>query len=716
MPLCLIVSAYCGSYSSLTNVSQIFKYCNILIKRCGKTGNGDILLLFQDIHGKWTKYDWTNFINNNGRKLINGYISQQQNICLQQLQKQTSSSMSQSPTIEHHTEYSMIKQLINCINECKQHSLSVSGKQSKSIYNIVIIGNESCLSFNESDIYLNSFKSNNKLSQILSLSRIIPLNINMICLCSPLKNYKKFRDYNFINNCCSICNQQFFRLKPNKKQHFPKMCHQVALKQIKIQKCFANCKSFRNSTDSIQPQQKKRRLMTKDNDDGTDSYDLSEILISSSVLFWQNLIDSSHGIFRWMFMDFNQSNIDLVFQSIANKISSQLKLRYLSIGSLIGQCSIFPGPNNNYFTPPNNKNNKIIKFENQYNDKQLRFEINQQIQRLPTKFNNSFIKAIHSNISINTKNNTEYNIVPLNILHENNVNITMGCDVISILGFLDRKDEWLPIPVISRHFLLPFINNITSSKSMDNNDSSMNIDQDKSSTGKGADITIFVKELLLNHNKIGLVTLNPSSKPSWYGFIHADNQSNGKYLLLDILSPYINVEQLYRIQSQSKPTPQYTLPHQQINNNNNNNKPSMLNVYDSVSAYFPTESNIIKEFDKFIRLLKQKKILECFEIAEVIRKRAHMFHIQQLIKQLIDIINRELNETKSIIFELPKENQIKHQFDIMLKLLNDSLRDKRVKIVWNPSSNSSSNKNRHHSHSHSHSHHHKPHHRNSHHK
>ena len=141
----------------------------------------------------------------------------------------------------------------------------------------------------------------------------------------------------------------------------------------------------------------------------------------------------------------------------------------------------------------------------------------------------------------------------------------------------------------------------------------------------------------------------------------------------------------------------------------------MLNVYDSVSAYFPTESNIIKEFDKFIRLLKQKKILECFEIAEIIRKRAHMFHIQQLIKQLINIINREVNEIKSVIFELPKDNQIKHQFDIMLKLLNDSLRDKRVKIIWNNSPNSSKHNSRHHNNS-ANRHHHKPHYRNSHHK
>eukprot|EP01084_Bolivina_argentea_P054158 99338_1 len=115
MTLCVIVSAYCGSHVSLTNVSQIFKYTNLLLKRCSKIGEGDVMLLFQDIYGEWSKYSWMNWIQNNGRKFILNNVSQQQNVCLQQLQKQSTTS---SPPIQNNNSLTMLNKLEECILDC----------------------------------------------------------------------------------------------------------------------------------------------------------------------------------------------------------------------------------------------------------------------------------------------------------------------------------------------------------------------------------------------------------------------------------------------------------------------------------------------------------------------------------------------------------------------------------------------------------------------
>eukprot|EP01083_Nonionella_stella_P008125 23462_1 len=662
MTLCCIVSAYCGPHASLTNVSQTFKYANVLLKRCSKIGRGDVMLLFQDLYGQWTKYKWMNWTQTNGRKSILNHVTKQQNLCLQQLQNQ-------APPLTLPATSTMLDTLKECMMDCNQHQQKNASLSFNFIYHIVVIGNEHSLSFND-EIYLNSLQSNIKLQDILSLSRNTPININMLCLCSPLTN-KTYREFSFNHNCCSVCNQQFFRTKPNKKQHFPKSCHQIALKQIEIQKIYRKCQSIievnpssQSNTNEPEPPLKRRKMNENEITNEDSHYDIHDMLNSCAVLFWQSMIDHSSGIFRWILTDFNQSNIDLVFISLTNQIASHSKMRHIALGCLMGQCMIFPGPNNHYFHPPNNSNHKIKQFQSM-NEKQIRFEMNQHmgIKGKHSKYNNAFLKAMHENMNSSNEH------CPFNILQENNTNISTACDVLSILGFLEREHQWLPIPILSRHYVIPFESN-----SRHDQDTDLTNTVGKS---KGADVCVFIKEMLYEYNRICLVNLNPPNKPSWYGFMHCELKSKEKHLLLDILSPFINVEALLRKETKGQPTPQYKI---QINNSSNV-KQSMLNIFDSASAYFPSDTNVIKEFDKFIRLLKQKKVLECFDVAESIRRRSVMFHIPHLMTHLLSISKQEMG---NVTFDLPKQKQLKHKLNILLKLIADSQKDHRVKIVWNP--------------------------------
>ena len=589
MTLCLIISAFCGKQASLTIVSQTFRCVQSLLKRCeGKVGDGDIFMLFQDVYGVWTKYDWTNWNFANGRKERVGFIvSKEQNKCLQQIQQQqaTQSQLNES----------MFDQLTQCILECTKHSNRQSSKNY--IYQIVVIGNEHCLSLNDS-FYTNAHGTNNqRLKGLLSTTECVPINVSMLCLSSPPKT-KPFEAFDVANNVCSVCNHSFLRGKAIKKQHFNELSHQIALKQIKLQK-----------TQKFQcPPLKKRKL----NENQCEM---------EAILFWQKLIGLTSGIFRWILTDFTEPNFDSVLESMTNKIASHTKLRWLAMGSLMAKIKIFPGPNNEYFSSPSNAKQKIQTFQSM-NEQQMKFEIVQNRKKNP------FMEAIYQNLSKPH--------CPLTILHESSVNMAIGGDILSILGFLDRSNEWISIPVISRHFILRF---------------------DRS------DICQFVKDLMIKTNRIGVVSLNPPNKAMWYGFIYPESNC----LILDILSPFVNVCELIAIQSQQQ------------------KEGDILSAYDSVASHFPTNNNVSKEFDKFVRCIKQKKICECFEIAQNIKAKAVNFHIPHLLKHLLSVIQKE---KELICFDLPQENELKHQLDILNKLIYESQTDKRLKIEYFHKNNS----------------------------
>merc|ERR1712228_485083 len=571
-----------GKHASLTNVSQIFNYTQSLLKRASGGGDGsDILLLFQDIYGKWKKYEWTNRM-----KLISNYLSCEQNKNVQQIQT--------NKGIKNEMNESLFDELKICIADCQKHSSLLSKMVA---YNIVIIANQHCLSLNA---------KNEKIKCIKSLSAAIPINVSMLCLCSNPKT-KQFKSYDLINNVCSVCNYQFAQKKSVKKQaHFATVCHQIALKQIAMSK---------------PPPFKKQKLNQNENE------------MNESVLFWQKLISFTSGIFRWIFLsDFGQSDIELVLDSMTNKIASHTKLRWLAMGCLMAKIQIFPSPNNEYFQSPNNANHKISTFESM-NEQQLKFEIAQNQKK------NAFVDAVHQNLSGPH--------CELTILHQNNLNIAIGGDILSILGFLDRTSEWISIPTLSRHFILPL-------------DATSNICH-------------FVKDLMKKTNRIGVVSLNPPNKSNWYGFIYLDKDC----LILDILSPYINVSKLLFAQ------------------NNVEKERDILGAYDCVASHFPTNSNVSKEFDKFIRCIKQKKIIECFQIAQNIKSKAVNFHIPNLLKHLLSVIQKE---KEMISFDLPLENEAKHQLDILNKLIFESQTDKRLKIQYFANKNNNNNKHHHHHH------------------
>jgi hypothetical protein len=111
-------------------------------------------------------------------------------------------------------------------------------------------------------------------------------------------------------------------------------------------------------------------------------------------------------------------------------------------------------------------------------------------------------------------------------------------------------------------------------------------------------------------------------------------------LMLDVLSPTVNVERLLSEQQAAQSQQQ-----------------TVLSLYENLSSYSPSETDLRKEFEKLVRSFKilisnaagnrERNLLiinECFTLSESIRQRAAIFHIPELVHSLKSIIDEQITQ------------------------------------------------------------------------
>ena len=394
---------------------------------------------------------------------------------------------------------------------------------------------------------------------------------------------------------------------------------------------------------------------------------------SKSMTFWKSLVSGVCGVFQSMEMK-NGVDPQRESESMINSMTQRIGDRHngngdghrimISIGSLMAECRIFDGLNTNHFVSPSNGSFHSTTMSTEW----------QRARR---------------------RDLTEIDVEHSNELDGEQKDRSPEMGVLSVLGFLDRdNNEWLPLPVLQRHFVSPHV----------------------VSSGTGEHVALFLRDLMVKWKKIAVVQIafksgRTPSNSKWFGVLHADTLNDGRSssrcLLLDVLSPYINAPRLFQIESAKRPTPQYTVPDTVTMPMSNTTSPmtdgaatpkTMLAVYDSVSCYFPTESTVAKDFEKLVRILKQKKTTimgQCFAVAESIRRRSRIFGIPHLLHHLNSVI---CNETKQLIDAIngdvsadPKAEAEKQLFLKQIRALRQmvgrSLTDNRIVIAMEPKTN-----------------------------
>ena len=651
MPFCVVVSAYCGPHrsSSLSIITKVFQCGVDLLTRCGSMDDGFVLLAVQNVEGRWSRKEWTDWNTVNGRKSVLEWMKRLETECVVRLQSisqsaATSTAPESGSAVSAHR--SMLETVRLCVADCKAHG-AAQQRESRWVSQIAIVVEEHGLILGDdegADLHSHSVRWQRARSELASWCRADAVCLNLIAICSPSKN-RKYSDFKLVANRCSLCFEPFYGSKPLKKEHFNTERHRIALRQIEIQRV-AHCRRPDHGPNAVNaesaeiaaPPLKRRRVSHCEPDgDGGGGADVDvdgeRDCASScrsgdgakwrrwqcrSVLFWQSAVAAVHGLFRWMTM--RVGSAEEVVAAMAMQMASRWKPRRIAMGSLMAECQLFGGPKANHFAAPSNESNKV-----------LCTETADQRQWLSEWLlaGDGEAAAIDIDVAVDC---------PPSILQQNGLSLGSGTETLSVLGFLDRdNNQRPPLPVLSRHFVTP-----------------------RGDGGGGQHIALFLRDLMVKWRKIAVVDLSGPPQSKWFGVLGADTPSNGRphCLRLDVLSPYFAAPRLFGIDAAKRPTPQYAVP-QTVGSA----PTTMLAVYDSVSTYFPTESNVVKDFEKLVRSIKLTKggptattatatanghdhgtaaAAHCFAVAESIRRRSRIFQIPHLLHHLQSVV---LNET-----------------------------------------------------------------------